>query len=142
MRASLALLMCAVRPPTTTSPETTFSTPMIAFASSVRPAPGTTSVRNLLRHRGPTHHAGDELVAGDRLGLGLIPGVLAIAQDRDRVTQLEHLLELVADEDDRNTLLAQVAQDGEQHLRLEGRQRCRRLLRHQDAPPTRGGSGG
>ena len=58
--------------------------------------------------------------------------LLAAAQHRDPVGDLEHLVQLVADEDDRLALLGQAAHDREQLLRLLRGQHRRRLVEDED----------
>ena len=57
---------------------------------------------------------------------------LAPAQHGDAVGDLEHLVELVADEDDREPLVGQGAEDLEQLARLLGRQHRGRLVEDED----------
>ena len=58
--------------------------------------------------------------------------LLAAAQDADPVGDLEHLVQLVRDEDDRHPLGLQVAEDLEQLERLLRRQDGRRLVEDED----------
>ena len=59
-------------------------------------------------------------------------GDAAVAQHGDRPRDLEHLLELVADEDRGLAVGREVADDAEQALRLLGRQHGRGLVEDQD----------
>src|SRR5690606_41265396 len=68
--------------------------------------------------RFPADHQGDDIVlvhAGERLR---VARVLTIAQDRDAVTQIDDLVELVADEENACALVAQAAQDTHEALDL------------------------
>ena len=80
----------------------------------------------------PTEHRGDHLELGrvaDQAG----PGAPAVAQDRDAVGDLEHLLEVVADEEQRDSGAAQ-ASDHSEHLgHLTRLERGRRLVEDHDA---------
>ena len=58
--------------------------------------------------------------------------VLALAQHRHPVGQLQHLVELVGDDDDGVAIVAHVAQHVEQPLRLLRREHCGRLVENQD----------
>ena len=59
-------------------------------------------------------------------------GDSAVAEHGDRLRDLEHLFELVADEDRRLAVGREVADDAEQALRLLGRQHGRGLVEDQD----------
>ena len=76
------------------------------------------------------HRAGER-----RLGRSLPRNrldLLAAAQHRDPVGDLEHLVQLVADEDDRLAVRLQAPNDLEQLVRLLGRQYRGRLVEDQD----------
>ena len=73
--------------------------------------------------------ASDSSVAPSR---GTVSIVLPASEHGDAVGDLEHLVQLVADEDDRDALPAQRAQDLEQIRRLLGRQHGGRLVEDQD----------
>ena len=60
------------------------------------------------------------------------PDDLAAPDDRDPVGDLEHLVELVADEDDAVALVREAPQDGEDLLRLLWREHGRRLVEDED----------
>ena len=83
------------------------------------------------RHAPPDH-------VPDEVGRGEVrrrrrDDVLAVAEDGRPVAQLEHLVEPVAHEQDRDPARAQVPDDREQPLDLVGRQRRGRLVEDQDA---------
>ena len=81
------------------------------------------------------HVAADHQVREDlaRRVLGLDrAGDASAAEHRDPVRDLQHLVELVGDEDDGGAGLGQAADDPEQLLRLEGRQDGGRLVQHED----------
>ena len=78
-----------------------------------------------------TDHQVRELLAGRGLGVGRA-GHPAAAQDRDLVRDLEDLVELVGDEDDRRAGLREAADDAEQLLRLERREHGGRLVEDED----------
>ena len=59
--------------------------------------------------------------------------VLAVAEDRRPVAQVEDLVEAVADEQDRDAAVAKPADDREQALDLVGGQRRGRLVEDEDA---------
>ena len=82
------------------------------------------------QHLAPDHQARQALLgrAGRRQRLDL----LAAAQHRDPVGDLGHLVQLVADEDDRLALLGQAPDDREELLRLLRRQHRGRLVEHED----------
>ncbi len=79
----------------------------------------------------PADHEVREDLAGRVLGLHRA-GDASAAQHRDPVRDLQHLVELVGDEDDGGAGLGQAADDPEQLLRLEGRQDGGRLVQHED----------
>ena len=61
-----------------------------------------------------------------------VPATATAAQDRDPVRDLQHLAELVGDEDDRGPGLREAADDAEELLGLGRRQDRRRLVEDQD----------
>ena len=61
----------------------------------------------------------------------------AVAQHRDPLRELQHLLELVADEDEGDAVLLELLHDAEQRLDLAPRQRRRRLVHEDDRAPAR-----
>ncbi len=67
-----------------------------------------------------------------RLGRDPRADDLAAPDDRDPVGDLEDLVQLVADEDDRVALVGQPTQDREDLLGLLGRQHGRRLVEDED----------
>ena len=79
----------------------------------------------------PADHQVREDLARRVLGLDRA-GDASAAQHRDPVRDLQHLVELVGDEDDGGAGLGQAADDPEQLLRLEGRQDGGRLVQHED----------
>ncbi len=80
----------------------------------------------------PADHVADE-VGGGQLGGRARDDVPAVAEDRRAVAQLEHLVEPMADEQDRDAAVAQAADDREQPLDLVGGQRRGRLVEDQHA---------
>ncbi len=78
------------------------------------------------------HHQAREALLGRACGRHRVD-LLAPAQHGHAVGDLQHLAELVADEHDRNTVVAQRPQHLEQLGRLLGGQHRRRLVEHQDA---------
>ena len=82
-------------------------------------------------HLAPDHQL-RELLLRSRPRAGQRVDRLAAPQDRDPVGDLEHLVQLVADEDDRHALARERAQDLEQLARLLRRQHRRRLVEDQD----------
>ena len=85
-------------------------------------------------------HQRDQLVdrgVGDRLGRD----VLAVAHHGDGVAEGEDLVEAVRDEDQRATLVAQAAGDGEEPLDLDAAERRGRLVHDQQAGVERDGLG-
>ena len=82
------------------------------------------------QHLAPDHHPREpglrRAFARDRVDR------LAAPQNRDPVGDLEHLVQLVADEDDRHALADERAQDLEELARLLRRQDGRRLVEDQD----------
>ena len=73
-------------------------------------------------------HEADEVALGEPPQLLARAGVAAVAQDCDAVAELEHLLELVAHEHDRDPLAGEAAQEAEQGQGLVRRDRRRGLV--------------
>ena len=81
------------------------------------------------------HLAADHRARERRLGRALARhrlDLLAAPQDGDAVGDLEHLVQLVADEDDRLAVRLEAADDPEQLLRLLRRQHGGRLVEDED----------
>ena len=88
----------------------------------------------------PPHHGGDQPGGGDVVTC--VGGdVAAVAEDRDPVRDGEHLLQAVADEQDGDALVPQLADLPEQALDLVGRQRSRGLVHDQHPDVERDGLG-
>ncbi len=81
-------------------------------------------------HLASDHRPREPRLRRPRPGNRLDP--LPAAEDRDPVGDLEHLVQLVADEDDRLSLALQALDDLEQLLRLLRSQNRRRLVEDQD----------
>ena len=79
----------------------------------------------------PTEHRGDHLELG-RLGDRAGPDPPAVAQDRDPVGDLEHLVEVVADEEQGDAGAAQASDHPEQLGHLARLERGRRLVEDHD----------
>ncbi len=58
---------------------------------------------------------------------------LAVTQNRDAINQIKHFVEIVRDIDDRDTVIAQRANDAEQKLGLAIAQGRRGLIQDEDA---------
>ena len=88
--------------------------------------------RALLEEHLAAHHVRDRPL---RRHVGARPGrnQPAVAEHRDPVGDLEHLLHPVADEDDRDTAVTQVPDDLEELRNLVRRKRRGRLVHDQDA---------
>ena len=86
----------------------------------------------LREHVRPSDHVGDHLVLGEAFDLVVERGVAAVPQDGHPIRQLEHLLELVTDEDHGDALGAQLSQDAEQVAGLVRGDRRRRLVQEED----------
>jgi len=82
-------------------------------------------------HVAPDHHTGERLLGG--AGARNCAHRLAAAQHGDAVGDLEHLAELVRDEDDRRAVLPQSSQDRHQLGDLLRREHGGRLVEHEDA---------
>ena len=82
------------------------------------------------QHLAADHHAREARLGRALARNGVDP--LAAPQDRDPVGDLEHLVQLVADEDDRRALLLEALDDPEQLARLLRGQHGRRLVEDQD----------
>ena len=82
------------------------------------------------QHLAPDHHAREARLGRALARNGVDP--LAAPQDRDPVGDLEHLVQLVADEDDRRALLLEALDDPEQLARLLRGQHGGRLVEDQD----------
>src|SRR6202171_5665298 len=67
-----------------------------------------------------------------RLRRTALPDHPSASNHRDTVRDLEDLLELVADEDDRAAVLRKVSQELENLLRLARCKHCGRLIEHED----------
>ena len=80
-------------------------------------------------HVATDHQLGQVVLVG--LARDAAADHLAAADDGDPVGDLQHLVQLVADEDDRVALCLQLAQDAEDLLRLLRRQHRRWLVQHQ-----------
>ena len=78
----------------------------------------------------PDHHPGELRLGGALACDGA--DLPAAPEHGDAVGDLEHLVQLVADEDDRHVLRRQRAEDGEQILRLLRRQDGGRLVEDED----------
>ena len=81
-----------------------------------------------------THHQLREPLLG-RTRDGKRLDELAAAQHSDAIGDLEHLVQLVADEDDRHALAREVPEDGEQLDGLLRCENCRRLVEDEDVRP-------
>ncbi len=79
----------------------------------------------------PDHQLGELLGRG--LGRAPVRDHRSLAHDRDVVGRGHDLAQLVGDQHDRSTLVAQVAEDAEQMVRLLRRQHPGRLVENQDA---------
>src|SRR5712692_8398768 len=80
------------------------------------------------------HHGGDRLLV--RLRCDQVTDHLASPHHRDPVRDLEHLAQLVADEDDRLAFLDQASQHHEELLGLLGRQHSGGLVEDEDFRPA------
>jgi hypothetical protein len=80
-----------------------------------------------------TDHQLHEVVTGHPFQRAALAGVAAVSQHRHVVAEGKNFLELVADEDDRDALVAQAAQKAEERLGLVPGQRGRGLVEQQHA---------
>jgi hypothetical protein len=110
-------------------PESILRSPVIASTSSLCPLPWTPAMDDEL-HRTPDHHP-RQLRLG-RVGRRGAARDLAPSQDGDAVGDLQHLLELVGDEDDRGPFLGEGPHDLEELLGLLGRQDGGGLVEDED----------
>ena len=89
----------------------------------------------------PANHHLHQIGAGYPGHRFAVTGIAPVAQDGNGIANLQHFFKLMADKDNRHTLIAQPPQQGKQRIRLVAGQGCGGFVQQQDFGLMRQGFG-